>query len=79
MKRGKLPLDFVLEREIQVGRFVGFAMAQDGFCFTRIVIAVVAEENNFAANFFLQPPRCLDFGKQKSFWEKPAGLLAETK
>ena len=78
IKRRKLALDFVFEGEIEGRRFVGLAMTQHGFRFARIVVAVVIKENDFAADFALQPPRGLDFGKQKAFREKPAGLLAKT-
>src|ERR1035437_5327740 len=78
MKRGKLPLGFVCECKIEQRRFVGFAMAQDGLCFARIVIAVVTEENDFAADFFLQPPRGLDFCNEEAARKKSAWLLSET-
>ena len=78
MQRREFALDFVFESKIEVRRLVGFAMAQNGFRFARIVVAVVKEENNFAADFFLQPPRGLDFGNEKSFRKKSARLLAKT-
>jgi hypothetical protein len=53
-------------------------MTQDGVCLPRIVVAVVAEENDFAANLALQPPGRLDFGKQVALRKKPARLLAKT-
>jgi hypothetical protein len=53
-------------------------MAKDGFCFARIVVAVVTEENDFTADFALQAAGCLDFCEQEPFREKSAGLLAET-
>ena len=53
-------------------------MAQDGLGFARVVVAVVAEEDDFAAEFRLQSPGRLDFGDQEPFREKPARLLAET-
>src|ERR1039458_7292152 len=59
-------------------RLVGFAVAQKGFCFPRIVIAVMQEENDFSADFLLQPARGLNFCDEKTLREKPAGLLAET-
>jgi len=37
----------------------------------------VAEEENLAADFLLQPPGGLDFGKQVALREKPARLLAK--
>src|ERR1039458_7607395 len=59
-------------------RLVGFAVAQKGFRFARIVIAVMQEENDFSADFLLQPARGLNFCDEKTLREKPAGLLAET-
>ena len=53
-------------------------MAQNGLRFSRVVVAVMAEENDFAADFLLQPPGRLDFGEQEPSREKPARLLAET-
>jgi hypothetical protein len=38
----------------------------------------VAEVNDFAADFSLEPPGRLDFGKQEAPREKSARLLAET-
>ena len=64
--------------EVEDRRLVGLAMTQNGLGFARIVVAVVAEKNNFTADFFLQPARGLDFGDEEAFREKPAGLLAET-
>ena len=46
--------------------------------FARIVIAVVKEEHNLAANFFLKFPRTDNFGVEKPFRKKPARLLTET-
>ena len=76
--RRKFPLDPVFEGEVELGRLIGFAMAQDGLRLARVVVAVVAEINDFAADFRLQPPGRLDFGNQEPPREKPARLLAET-
>jgi hypothetical protein len=46
--------------------------------FPRVVVAVVAKEDDLAADFLLPPPRRLDFGEQEAAREKPARLLAET-
>jgi hypothetical protein len=78
VKRRKFPLDFVHEGEIQCCRFIGLAMTQDSLRFPRVMVAVVTEKNDLAANFLLQPPGRLDFGKQEPSREKPARLLAET-
>jgi hypothetical protein len=53
-------------------------MTQNGFRLARVVVAVVAEENDFAANLALQPSRRLDFCKQVALQEEPARLLAKT-
>jgi hypothetical protein len=76
--RRKFPLEPVFEGEVELRRFIGFAMTQDGLCFARVVVAVVTEENNFAADFLLQPPRCLDFCIEKASRKKSARLLSET-
>ena len=77
VKRGKFPLDPVFKGEVELGRLIGFAMAQNGLRFARVMVAVVAEEDDFAADLRLQPPGRLDFGKQKPPRKKPARLLAE--
>ncbi|HEX7568968.1 MAG TPA: hypothetical protein VF492_00545, partial [Verrucomicrobiae bacterium] len=77
MKRGKFPLDFVCERKIEHRWLIGLAMTQDGLGFARIVVAVVTEENNLAADFRLQPPRRLDFCNEKASRKKSAWLLSE--
>jgi len=41
------------------------------------MVAVVIEENNFAAELRLQPVGGLDFGHQEALREKPARLLAK--
>ena len=68
----------VFKSEIQDGGFVSSAMAEDGPGFARIVIAVVAEEYNFAAEFGLKPARGLDLGDEETFRKKPARLLSKT-
>ena len=45
---------------------------------SRIVIAVVVEENDFAADFVSQPAGGLHFGDKETLGENPARLLAET-
>src|SRR3954467_8668915 len=54
------------------------AIAQYGRCFARIVVAVVEEENDVAADLALEAAGCDDFCIQKSFRKKAAWLLAET-
>ncbi len=58
-------------------RLAGLAMAQGGLRFARVVVAVVVEEDDLAADLRLQPPGRLDFGDEESLREKPARLLAE--
>jgi hypothetical protein len=53
-------------------------MAEEGLGFARIMVAVVVEKNNLAADFRLQLAGRLDFRKQEPPREKPARLLAET-
>ena len=78
MQRRKFALNSVFKSEVQLRRLVGFAVAENGPRFARIVVAVVKKENDFAADFRLQPPGRLDFGDEKPFREKPAWLLAKT-
>ena len=42
------------------------------------MVAVVVEENDFTAEFGVQPPGGPDFGEQEAPREKSARLLAET-
>jgi hypothetical protein len=59
--RRKFSLNSVLKREIQHRRFAGFTVPKDGLGFARVVVAVVAEENNFSADLRLEFPGGLDF------------------
>ena len=43
----------------------------------RVVVAVVAEEDDLAADLRLQPPRGLDLGDEEAPREEAARLLAE--
>ena len=67
----------ILEGEIESRQFAGFSMTQDGLGFTWIVVAVVVEEHDLAAEFRLEPPRSTDFRDQEAAREKAARLLAE--
>ena len=78
IERREFALQLVLEGEIELRRLAGLAMAQDGLGFARIVVAVVVEEDDLAADLRLQPPGGLDFGDQEPLREEPARLLAET-
>ena len=53
------------------------AMAQDGSGFPRVMVAVVAEEDDLPAEFRLQAAGGADLGEEEAPREKPAGLLAE--
>jgi hypothetical protein len=78
VKRREFSLEPVFESEVELRRLAGLAMAEKRLGFARIMVAVVAEENNFAAHLPLQPAGRLDFRKQESSREKSARLLAET-
>ena len=52
-------------------------MAQGGLRFARIVVAIVVEENDLAADFGPEPPGRLDFRKQEPPRKKSARLLTE--
>ena len=77
-KRGKFPLGLVGEGKIKDGGFVGLAMAQDGLGLARVVVAIVIEEDDFAADLLLEAAGGLDLGDEEAFREKSAGLLAKT-
>jgi hypothetical protein len=78
MERREFPLEPVFESEVELRRFAGLAMAEEGLGFARIMIAVVVEKNNFTTDFRLQPAGRLDFRSQEPFRKKSARLLAET-
>src|ERR1035437_445955 len=78
VKRGKFPLNPVFKGEVELGRFIGLAMAQNGLRFTRVMVAVVAKKDDFAAGLRLQAPGRLAFCKKETSREQPARLLAET-
>src|SRR6185295_4756312 len=52
-------------------------MPQNGPRLARVVIAVVIEEDNLAADLFLQAASGLEFGEEEALGEDSAGLLAE--
>jgi hypothetical protein len=52
-------------------------VAESGYGFTRIMVAIMIEKDDPAAQFSLQPPGGLDFRKEKAPWKKAARLLAE--
>jgi len=53
-------------------------MAEKGPGFARILVAVVQEEDNFTADFLLQPAGGEDFCRQKPFGKESARLLTKT-
>ena len=61
IERRKFALNTIFKGEVKLRRLIGFAMAQDGPRFARIVIAVVEEENNLTTDFPLQPSPGPDF------------------
>src|SRR5262249_5214779 len=73
----ELPLDLVGDGEVEVGRLPGGAMAQDRAGLAGVVVAVVVEEHDAAADLRLQPPRRPDLGHEEAPREEPARLLAE--
>ena len=77
-ERREFALQLVLEGEIEPARRAGLAVAQDGLRLARIVVAVVAEEDDLAAELRLQPPRGPDLGEEEPAGKEAARLLAET-
>jgi hypothetical protein len=77
-QRREFSLGLALEGKIQQQRLIVFSMTQQGFRFAGVVIAVVKEKDDFAADFGFEASRGLDFRIQKAFGEEPARLLAET-
>src|ERR1035437_569881 len=77
IERREFSLEFVCEREIKPRRLAGLAMAQGGLRFSRIVVAIMIEEKDLAADFRMQSPGRLDFCKQEPPRKKSARLLTE--
>src|SRR5262245_19079572 len=78
IQRGKLLLDPILELKIQSCFLIFVLISQNGTCLTWVMIAVVTEKNDFAADLLLQTAGGRNFSEQESFGKKSAGLLAET-
>src|SRR5579871_6607605 len=77
IERRVFALEFVFLSEIDFESFAIFAVAQDGFGFAGVVIAVVVEEDDFSADLGLEFAGGLDLGVEESFGKDSAGLLAE--
>jgi hypothetical protein len=71
-------LDPILELKIQSCFPVAVLLSQDRDRLARIVIAVMKEKDDFAADLFLKSASCLNLSDQESLWKKSARLLAET-
>jgi hypothetical protein len=65
------------EGEVQLRRLMGFAVAQYGLRFARVVVAVMTKEYDFTAQFSLEPSGRPDFCDEETFGEEPARLLTE--
>jgi hypothetical protein len=72
-----LLLNLIRELEIQRIFPAGVPFAQHRNRLAAIVIAVMKEEDDLAANLLLQPARGRDFSIEKSLRKKPARLLPE--
>src|SRR5262245_10442548 len=78
IQRGKLLLDPILKLKIQSDFLIVVVISQNGTCLAWVMIAVVTEKNDFAAEFLLQAAGRCNFGEQESLGKKSARLLAET-
>jgi len=65
VQRRELALGFVLIDEVEVARLVGAAVTERCLGFARIVVAVVVEEDDLAADLRLQPPGGSDLGREE--------------
>ena len=77
VQRRELPLHLVVEGEVELERLARLAVAQGRAGLAEVVVAVVAEEDDLAADLRLQPPRRGDLGVEKAPREEAARLLAE--
>jgi hypothetical protein len=74
-----LPLEFAGEGEVEGVRGAsGLTVAQGGLGLAAVVVAVVQEEHDLAADLGLEAPGRHELGGEKASREKSAGLLAET-
>ena len=77
IQRRELPLHLVVEGEIELERLARLAVPQGRAGFAEVVVAVVAEEHDLAADLGLEPPRRGDLGVEVAPGEEAAWLLAE--
>ena len=77
VERRELALDLVLEGEVERAGLPGLAVPQRGLRLPRVVVAVVAEEDDLAAELGLEPAGREDLGRKEPPREEPARLLAE--
>ena len=73
VERRELALELVLEREIELDRLAGLAVAQGGPGLAEVVVAVVAEEDDLAADLGLQPPGRRILATRKRRGKNPHG------
>ena len=78
VKRGELALGFVGEGEVEGKGRVGLAVAERGLGLAGVVVAVVVEEDDLAADLGLEAAGGDDLSVEEAPREKTAGLLAET-
>ena len=78
VERRELLLDPIRELEIYCDIPLVLFVSQNSDRFARIMIAVVKEKDDFAANLLLETSSRHDFSDQKSLGKKSARLLAET-
>jgi hypothetical protein len=70
-------LEFVFEFEVEHLGGVGLAVVEGGAGFAGVVVGIVVEEDDFAADLLLELARGEDFGDEEALGEEAAGLLAE--
>jgi hypothetical protein len=78
IERRELLLNRVQESEINAMFTTRMSFSQDRYRLARIMITVVKEKHDFAANFLLKLSGGDNLGIEKSFWKKAARLLPET-
>src|SRR6187455_2635256 len=76
-ERRELLLNLVRESEIQAPRLSRMQLAEDGHGLARVVVAVVIEENNLAADLLLQATRGNEFRIKEAPRQYSARLLPE--
>lgn len=77
IERGELALELVFKFEVEGVGLVGVAVVEGGAGFAGVMVGIVIEEVQGAADLLLQLAGGEDFGDEEALREEAGGLLAE--